>query len=330
MAPARILEDPPSPPSELQHQQDKPTVYFLDILHPEATKHAQTKFNVVLPGTPEHANWRQEAEYLLIRSAYLTADDVASCPNLKAIGKQGVGIDKIDADACAQRGIKIFNTPGVNARAVAELVVALTASVARDIPAISVKQNSGLRVPKESCNGLMLYQKTLGVIGMGNIGKTAAKIFHGGHETPLVAYDPYAPADAWSDLPHTRASSIEEVLRVSDVVTIHVPLTNDTRDLIAYKEITLMKRNAILINASRGGIINEADLERALAEGLIWGAGLDCHKQEPPTQEKYSALWSQRVVSTPHIGAATSQTQMETAMAAVDLLHNFVCAGAKK
>jgi phosphoglycerate dehydrogenase-like enzyme len=325
MAPARILDDCPSPPAD--YQQDKQTVYFLDTFHPEATAHAQSVFNVILPGTPEHANWRQEAQYLLIRGSYFTAKDVASCPNLIAIGKQGVGIDKIDADACSERGIKIFNTPGVNARAVAELVLALTMSVARDIPAISVKQNSGLRVPKEACNGLMLYQKTLGVIGMGHIGKTVAKIFHGGFEAPLVAYDPFAPANAWSDLPHTRASSIEEVLQVSDVVTIHVPLTKDTLDLIAYKEMTLMKRNAILINASRGGIINEADLERALAEGLIWGAGLDCHEQEPPTQEKYSALWSQRVVSTPHIGAATSQTQMETAVAAVDLLHKYISAG---
>lgn len=322
MAPARIEEGPPSPPAEYQH--DKPTVYFLDTFHPEATKHAQEVFNVIPPGTPEHAHWRQEARYLLIRGSYLTADDVASCPNLKAIGKQGVGIDKIDAAACSERGIKIFNTPGVNARAVAELVLALTASVARDIPSISVKQASGLRVPKEACNGVMLYQKTLGVIGMGNIGKTVAKIFRGGFEAPLIAYDPFAPEDAWSDLPHIRASSIEEVLRDADVVTIHVPLTKDTRDLIAYKDISLMKRNAILINASRGGIINETDLERALAEGLIWGAGLDCHEQEPPMQEKYSALWSQRVVSTPHIGAATSQTQMETAIAAVDLLNNYI------
>lgn len=325
MAPARIIEGPPSPPTELQP--DKPTVYLLDTFHQDAIKHAQHLFNAILPGTPEHANWREDARYLLIRSSYLTAEDVVSCPNLTAIGKQGVGIDKIDAAACAERGIKIFNTPGVNARAVAELVLSLTTSIARDVPSISNKQQSGQRVPKEACSGLMLYQKTLGIIGMGNIGKTVAKVFKGAFEAPLIAYDPFAPEDAWSDLPHTRARSVEEILNVSDVVTIHVPLTKDTRDLIAYRELSTMKRNAILINASRGGIVNEEDLEKALAEGLIWGAGLDCHEQEPPTKETYGALWSQRVVSTPHIGAATAQTQLETAVAAIDFLNEFIAAG---
>lgn len=327
MAPARIIEGPPSPPTEFEHEVCKPTVYLLDTFHPDATKHAQTLFNAISPGTPEHASWRKNAQYLLIRSSHLTAEDIAACPNLKAIGKQGVGIDKIDAAACAERGIKIFNTPGVNARAVAELVLSLATSVARDVPAINTKQQSGIRVPKEACSGLMLYQKTLGVIGMGNIGKTAAKIFRGAFEAPLIAYDPFAPADAWRDLPHTRAKTLEEVIEASDVITIHVPLTKETKDLIAYRELSLMKRNAIVINASRGGIVNECDLERALAEGLIWGAGLDCHEQEPPTKEKYSALWSQRVVSTPHIGAATAQTQMETAKAAVDFLHKHIFAG---
>ena len=167
MAPARIIEGPPSPPTEFEHDAYKPTVYLLDTFHPDATKHAQNLFNAILPGTPEHANWRENAQYLLIRSSWLTAEDVASCPNLKAIGKQGVGIDKIDAAACAERGIKIFNTPGVNARAVAELVLSLATSVARDVPAINTKQQAGIRVPKEACSGLMLYQKTLGVIGMG-------------------------------------------------------------------------------------------------------------------------------------------------------------------
>jgi phosphoglycerate dehydrogenase-like enzyme len=160
---------------------------------------------------------------------------------------------------------------------------------------------------------------------MGNIGQRVAKIFQGGLGCDVVAYDPLLPADAWSDIPHTRAKTLEQVLQTSDVVTLHIPLLPQTRNLIAYPQISQMKRNAILINTARGGIINEEDLERALSENLIFGAGLDCHEQEPPTQERYGGLWATgRVVSTPHIGAATAQTQMETAMAAIDRLAEYI------
>lgn len=197
--------------------------------------------------------------------------------------------------------------------------------MAREIPSIAVRQSRGQTVPKETCSGLLLRGKTLGLIGMGNIGKTAAKMFHGGFDAKIVAYDPFLPADAWADVPHVRASTVKEVLEQADVLSVHVPLTKETRNLVGYEEMKGMKRNAIVINAARGGIINEEDLARALSDGLIWGAGLDCHEQEPPTQEKYAKLWAHpRVVSTPHIGAATEQTQMETAVAAVDRLYGFV------
>jgi phosphoglycerate dehydrogenase-like enzyme len=248
---------------------------------------------------------------------------VASCPNLKAVGKQGVGIDKIDADACKGRGIEIFNTPGANARAVAEVVLALAMSVAREIPHIHTKEVGGVRVPKESCSGLLLNRKVIGILGMGNIGREVARIFRGGFDAKIMAYDPFMPEDAWADIPHTRAATIDEVLRGSDLITIHVPLLPTTKGLISYPQFEIMKRNAILINAARGGIVNETDLERALREGLIWGAGLDCHEQEPPGAERYSALWKQRVVSTPHIGAATEETQAETAMVAMKKLYDF-------
>lgn len=221
--------------------------------------------------------------------------------------------------------LTIPSTPGVNSQAVAELVLALSLSVAREIGSISHRQCSGQKVPKETCSGLLLNKKTLGLIGMGNIGKTAAKIFRGAFDAQIVAYDPFLPADAWEDVPHVRAATVKEVLKEADVLSVHVPLTAGTRDLIAYEEMKGMKRNAIVINTARGGIINEEDLARALSEGLIWGAGLDCHEQEPPTKERYEKLWSHpRVVSTPHVGAATAQTQMETAIAAVDRLYGFV------
>lgn len=321
MAPALLVDSPRDGSPESDHR--RPTVYLLDTFSEDAITHARKLFDVITTDSPKHKEWREKAEFLLVRSSSLSAADIASCPNLRAVGKQGSGVDKIDAKACAARGIPILNTPGVNAHAVAELVLALTMSVARDIPRINAKQTAGLRVPKETCSGLVLHGKALGVIGMGHIGRTVAKMFRGAFDSPLIAYDPFMPADAWSDVPHIRATTVEEVLRSTDIVTIHVPLTDQTRDLITYTELSMMKPTAILINAARGGIVNEDDLDRALAKGLIWGAGLDCHEQEPPSKEKYGRLWERRVVSTPHIGAATAQTQRETAIAAINSLHGF-------
>lgn len=302
----------------------KPTVYILDKFGENVIAHARTKFNVIVPEDEGFADWKKNATALLIRGSYLTAEDIANCPNLIAIGKHGVGIDKIDQKACEARGIKICNTPGANARDVAELVLTLSMTVARDIRSITTRQMTN-PVPKETCNGLTLYKKTLGIIGMGNIGRTVAEIFRGAFDADVVAYDAFIPDGAWPHIPHQRFNDIQEVIKRADVLSIHVPLTEETRDMISYKEIRMMKPDAILINAARGGIVNEADLTKALSEGYLWGAGLDCHEQEPPTREKYGALWENlNVVSTPHIGAATTRAQTMSSMAAVNNLYEYL------
>lgn len=301
----------------------KPKAYLIDTYHPEAVARAQDLFDLILPNTPECQNWRQ-AEYLLVRGSRLTAEDIESCQNLRAIGKQGVGTDKIDTAACSARGVKVLNTPGVNARAVAELVLTLTMSIARQVRSISLRQANGEVVPKETCSGLLLHKSTIGVIGMGNIGKTVASIFRGAFDSNIIAYDPYMGDDVWSDIPHKRVKNIEQMLRESDVITLHVPLTPQTKDMISYTQMQLMKKTSILINTARGGIVNEQDMCRALDDGLIWGIGLDCHEQEPPTREKYEKLWRHpNVVSLPHVGAATAATQRDTAMAAVERLYAY-------
>ena len=320
MAPSAVT--PPTTPSSSPPH--KPTVYVLDAFHPTALSLANTLFNCIHPSDPQYSSWRENARYLLVRGSCVTAEDIASAPRLKAIGKQGVGTDKIDAAACRARGIKILNTPGVNARAVAELVVALTTGLAGQFRGVSVRIERGEVVRKEQCNGLILHKATVGVIGMGNIGKTVAKIFKGGYESDIVAYDPYIAEGAWGDLDHKRVKSLRQLLEVSDVVTVHVPLTPETRGLIGYEDMKIMKKNALLINTARGGIVDEDALVRALDEGFIWGAGLDCHEQEPPTKERYEKLWKHdNVISLPHVGAATAQTQMETACAAVQRLYDY-------
>ncbi|KAJ0104009.1 D-3-phosphoglycerate dehydrogenase [Diaporthe amygdali] len=327
MAPALLLEPEITTgvtSATAKKEANKPTVYVIDPWHPKAIEHARTLFNVVLNTDKDFQGWQEKATAILMRGSYLRRDDIEKCPKLIAIGKHGVGIDKIDAQECASRGIKILNTPGANAQAVAELVLALTMSVARQIPSIATRQ---LKEPvhKQSCNGVTLHGKSVGIIGMGSIGRKVANMFRGAFNAPIMAYDPYMPADAWSDIEHTRVQSYTDILAHADVLTIHVPLTEETRGMISYKELSHMKQTAILINASRGGIVDEKDLQRALSESLIWGAGLDAHEEEPPTVERYGELWElPNVVSTPHIGAATEDAQLASALGAVDNLYNYL------
>jgi phosphoglycerate dehydrogenase-like enzyme len=321
MAPSRIDDSPER--DQVSVKSDKPTLYLIDNFHPAVHEFCEKNFNAFSPGHPEQVNWRENAEYILVKSSYVTAEDIAACRKLRAIGKQGVGIDKIDQKACEARGIRIFNTPGLNARTVAELTLSLTMDVARQVSSIMARQAAGTVVAREKCNGMLLHGKSIGVIGMGHIGRAVAKLFRGAMESEVVAYDPFLPADAWADIPHTRAQTLDELLVASDIVSVHMPLTPDTTGLISYPQMKLMKNSAILINAARGGIINEKDLERALSEREIWGAGLDCHEQEPPTKERYGALWDLGVVSTPHIGATTRETQALTGTAAAKYVLEF-------
>lgn len=304
---------------------DKPSIYLLEAFPLEAVSYCQTQFNTVLSTDAEIHNWHENATSILVRELIISAEDIARAPKLRAIGKQGTGIDIIDQDACVKRGIPIFNTPGVNAQSVAELVLALTMSVARQLRTISVNQALGKEVRKEHCCGTMINGKTIGVLGMGNIGTAVARIFRGAFNTPIYAYDPFAPAYTWSDIPHIRVLNFEEMLPHVDMLTLYVPLNAKTRGMISMPQFLAMKSTAILINVARGGIVNEDDMVIALNKGLIYGAGLDCHEEEPPTLQRYKALWETgRVISTPHIGATTAQTQVQTATEAIDHVFKYL------
>jgi phosphoglycerate dehydrogenase-like enzyme len=303
-------------------------LYILSEFHPVAIKYAQSLFECILHTDPEAKNWRSNATAILIKDYYITEEDLIAAPQLRVIGKQGVGLDKVDVEACARHNVKICNTPGVNAGAVAEMALCLAFSVAREVPSIIQRQRiDGEVIRKETVSGLLLSNKILGVIGMGNIGQAVARMFAGGLGAHIVAYDPYWPEKGgpWISIPHKRVHNLDELLRMADVVTLHVPLTPTTKNLIGYEQLHIMKRTAILINTARGGIVNEEELARGLEEDLIWGAGFDCHAVEPPTLEKYGRLWNcRRFVGTPHIAAAVDETQIATINAATDGVWNFL------
>lgn len=320
MAPSAV-----SDPDQGQPPRSKPTVYLLDNFHTDVMNFCQANFNTITRDSPDElANWRENAQYVLVRGSRITAEDVAAAPHLRAIGKQGVGIDKIDTAACKARNIPILNTPGINAQAVAELVLALALGVARQLGPVFAKQAHGILVPKEKCTGFELRGKTVGIIGMGMIGSAVSKIFGAGFDCPIIAYDPYVPADAWPNITHERASNLDEIWAKADIITVHMPLTPETRNMISYEQMKAMKPTAILINAARGGIINEEDLERAISHKLILGAGLDAHEEEPPSKEKYGTMWDLGVVSTPHLGGTTADSQRAAGLKAAENLLEFI------
>ncbi|KXJ86224.1 D-3-phosphoglycerate dehydrogenase [Microdochium bolleyi] len=307
----------------------RPQLWILSDFHPEAVKHAQSLFDCVLFEDPRGRGWRAHAEAILIKDYYITDADLAAAPQLRVIGKQGVGLDKIDLEACRRRGVRVCNTPGLNAGAVAEMATCLAFSVARQVPHMVERQKSGEAIRKETVAGMLLSNKTIGVVGMGHIGQAVARMWLGGLQAKVIAFDPYYPkADsggAWEQIPHERTDDLDTLLAASDVVTLHVPLSSSTRDMIAAPQLARMKKTAILLNTARGGIVNEDDLADALERGAIWGAGFDCHVQEPPTLARYERLWgSPRFVGTPHIAAATDETQIATINGATDGVYRFL------
>lgn len=248
------------------------------------------------------------ASGLIVRSrTKVDANLIEASDTLEVIGRAGVGVDNIDIAAATRRGIAVLNAPAANTYSTAELAVGLMLSVARRIPAadLSVREGEWLR---KSMRGTQLFGKTLGVVGVGRIGAEVvrrARAF--GMRT--LAYDPYVSADRANEL-GIALVPLEKLLETSDIVTLHVPLSAENRGLIGAGEIGRMKDGAMLINAARGGLVDEAALAEALESGKLGGAGLDVYEREPlPGDSPLRRV--PNTVFTPHLGASTAEAQAE-------------------
>lgn len=241
---------------------------------------------------------------------------------LKYVIRAGEGTDNIDKSACAGRGIKVSNTPGANNLAAAEHTVALMLSVLRHTARAHLSMKGG-KWEKGLFTGLELTGKTVGIVGLGKIGTLVAEKLMG-FEPDVLYFDPSVET---SDLPYVKAvSSLEEIFRRSDIVTVHVPLMESTRGLIDGGLIGLMRPHGVLINAARGGIVDEGALCRALSEGKIRGAGVDVFASG--TLEQDSGLRRlDNVVLTPHLGASTEEAQARVGGMVVHLLKEFFLNG---
>ncbi len=248
---------------------------------------------------------------LIVRSGtQVTEEVIAAASRLKVIGRAGVGLDNVDLKAATKKGIIAMNTPGGNTTSTAEHAFSLIMSVARNIPQAHGSMKAG-KWERGKFQGVELYGKTLGVIGLGRIGSTVAK-FAQGFGMLIKAYDPFLSAEMAAKR-GIAVCTLEDLIKNSDFITIHVPKTDETKGMIGDKEIAMMKRSVRLVNCARGGIIDEAALVRALETKRIAGAALDVFDEEPPAADN-PFIKLDTCVLTPHLGASTAEAQVNVAI----------------
>jgi D-3-phosphoglycerate dehydrogenase len=246
-----------------------------------------------------------DADALVVRSAVQVDDALmAHAPKLRVIGRAGVGVDNIDAEAATRRGIVVMNTPGANAVAVAELTIGLMIALARKLPAANATMHAG-KWEKKNLQGSELRGKTLGILGLGRIGLDVARRARGfGME--IIGVDPFVSANVAREN-GIALVSVEDLFAKADYLTLHVGLTPQTHGIINAKTLATMKKGVRIVNCARGELVVEADLAAALKSGQVAGAALDVFTVEPPKDSPYFGL--DNVILTPHIAGSTAEAQ---------------------
>ena len=245
------------------------------------------------------------ADAVLIRSAtQMDPEAIAAGKQLKVIARAGVGLDNVDVKAATQAGVMVVNAPTSNIVSAAELAVALLLSAARNIVPANLALKNG-EWKRSKYNGVELSEKTVGIVGLGRIGVLVAQRLSA-FGVKLIAYDPYVQPARAAQI-GVRLVPLDELMRESDFITVHLPKTAETAGLIGEEQLKLAKPTMYLINAARGGIVDEDALYRAISEGRVAGAGLDVYAKEPCTDSPLFGLES--VVATPHLGASTDEAQ---------------------
>ena len=230
-------------------------IYLLDSFHPGGVAYAAQRADIIRCDDPRARNWHEDADGVMVRVTRIGVDDMARARKLRVISKQGVGLDNIDLAAAKARGIAACRTPSVNKEAVAEMAPALALSVVRRVTEFDrrIRRRQGrtcgfprhgqYRSPWSRANGAAAF------------------------DANIMAYDPYVPAERWSELPHRRVASLAEMLPDVDILSLHLPLPTESHDMIDSAALALMKPTAVMVNTSRGGIVNEAALHQAISSG---------------------------------------------------------------
>lgn len=260
---------------------------------------------------------------LIVRSATkATADIIEAATKLRVIGRAGSGLDNVDKMAATKKGIVVMNTPGGNTVTTAEHTVALLLSMARQVPQATASMKQG-KWEKKKFMGVELYNKTLGIIGLGNIGTHVAKMAQG-MGMKVITYDPYLSEEKAKTLGVTVVE-LDQLFKEADFITNHIPLTNETKNLINENSIAMMKKGVMIVNASRGGVVDETALYNALKSGKVGAAALDVFEKEPPGESPLLEL--DNFICTPHLGASTEDAQENVAIAVAQQIADYLLHG---
>jgi D-3-phosphoglycerate dehydrogenase / 2-oxoglutarate reductase len=257
-----------------------------------------------------------DADALILRIGSIDRETMAAAKKLRAIGRPGVGVDDVDVAAATEMGIPVVIAPGANTRSVAEHTLALILAASKDLLRSDRHTRTGDFGIRNSYTAFELRGKVLGLVGCGHIGQELAKLGVAIGMAVLV-YDPFVQAEAIERQGYRYEADLKALLRTADVVTLHVPLTEQTRDLIGEKELALMRPTAILVNCARGGVIDEAALVRALRGRRIQGAGLDVFAAEPVRPDN---PWTDldNVIVTPHMAGLTQEAAVAVSTMAAE------------
>jgi D-3-phosphoglycerate dehydrogenase len=254
-------------------------------------------------------------EALVVRSeTRVTSEVIAAADKLQVIARAGVGVDNIDVDAATQRGIVVVNAPAANTIAAAEHTIALMFALARHIPQAHAHLSTTGTWLRANFIGVEVRNKTLGIIGLGNVGSEVARRVQG-LQMKVIAHDPFVSPEYALNL-RVELVPLDQLLRESDFITLHLPLTASARGLLGAKELSLVKPSVRIINCARGGLVDEEALCRAVEEGRVAGAALDVFCQEPPVGSPL--LRNERVICTPHLGASTQEAQVTVSVDAAE------------
>jgi len=261
---------------------------------------------------------------LAIRSATkVTKDLLAAAANLKVVGRAGIGVDNVDIPAATARGVVVMNTPFGNSVTTAEHAIAMMFALARDIPEANASTHAG-KWEKNRFMGVELTGKVLGVIGCGNIGSIVAERALG-LRMRVVAYDPFLSEERAVDL-GVKKVELDELLAHADFITLHTPLTDQTRGILDAEALAKTKKGVRVVNCARGGLIVEADLKAALESGHVAGAALDVFAEEPAKDNPLFGM--PNVVVTPHLGASTTEAQENVALQVAEQMSDYLMSGA--